>query len=97
MASSFSENCTPVNDDCSFTIPITLGQDTPGNTTSASAGANNPNCAQSGITLFDLWYAVKAPASGSIVLNLSAQPLTAKIAIYNSCTDSQPFACDEDT
>ena len=97
MASSFSENCTPPNDDCSFTIPITLGQDTPGDTTSASAGANNPNCAQSGITLFDVWYQVEAPASGSIVLNLSAQPLTAKIAIYNSCSDPQPFACDEDT
>lgn len=97
MASSFSENCTPVNDDCSFTIPITLGQDTPGDTTSASAGANNPNCAQNGIVLFDVWYQVEAPASGSIVLNLSAQPLIAKIAIYNSCSDAQPFACDEDT
>ncbi len=97
MSSSYSENCTPVNDDCSFPIPITLGQDTPGNTVSASAGVNNPNCAQSGIVLFDVWYQVEAPASGSIVLNLSAQPLKAKIAIYNSCTDPQPFACDEDT
>jgi surface protein len=97
MGSSFSENCTPANDDCSFPIPITLGQDTPGDTTSASAGANNPNCAQSGIVLLDVWYQVEAPASGSIVLNISAQPLTAKIAIYNSCTDPQPFACDEDT
>ncbi len=97
MASSFSENCTPVNDNCSFTIPIVLGQDTPGDTTSASAGANNPNCAQSGIVLFDVWYEVDAPASGSIVLNLSAQPLIAKIAIYDSCSSDQPFACDEDT
>lgn len=97
MGSSFSENCTPANDDCSFTIPITLGQDTPGDTTSASAGSNNPSCAQGGIVLFDVWYEVEAPASGSIVLNLSAQPLTAKIAIYESCSDAQPFACDEDT
>lgn len=97
MATTFSENCTPVNDDCSFTIPITLGQDTPGDTTSASAGAGNPSCAQNGIVLFDIWYEVEAPASGSIVLNLSAQPLIAKIAIYNTCSDTQPFACDEDT
>ena len=97
MASSFSENCIPVNDDCSYTIPITLGQDTPGDTTSASAGADNPNCAQSGIVLFDVWYEVAAPASGSIVLNLSAQPLIAKIAIYETCSDAEPFACDEDT
>jgi hypothetical protein len=97
MHTNYNENCTPVNDDCSYTIPIVLGQDTPGSTVSASAGANNPNCAQSGITLFDVWYQVQAPASGSIVLNLSAQPLIAKIAIYNSCTDAQPFACDEDT
>jgi len=97
MASSFSENCTPVNDNCSFPIPIVLGQDTPGDTTSASAGVDNPNCAQSGIVLFDVWYQVDAPASGSIVLNLSAQPLIAKIAIYDSCSDDQPFACDEDT
>ena len=97
MASSFSENCTPVNDDCSYPIPIVLGQDTPGDTTSASAGVDNPNCAQSGIVLFDVWYQVDAPASGSIVLNLSAQPLIAKIAIYDSCSSDQPFACDEDT
>ena len=97
MASSFSVNCTPVNDDCSFTIPIVLGQDTPGDTTSASAGAGNPSCAQNGIVLFDVWYEVQAPASGSIVLSLSAQPLIAKIAIYDSCSASQPFACDEET
>ncbi|MFY9243851.1 MAG: BspA family leucine-rich repeat surface protein [Polaribacter sp.] len=97
MTASFSENCTPVNDDCSFTIPLVLGQDTPGDTTSASAGVNNPNCAQNGIVLFDVWYEVAAPTSGSIVLNLSTQPLIAKIAIYESCSDAQPFACDEDT
>lgn len=93
MGTSFSLNCTPVNDDCSFTIPIILGQDTPGNTSSASASLNNPNCLASGSVPYDVWYSFPAPASGSVTMTINAPPLVGKVALYNSCNDAQPIYC----
>ena len=95
MQTSYSESCTPVNDECSFTVPITLGQDTPGNTISASGAATNPNCAESGVVVYDVWYSFIAPASGSMNITISAGSLVSKIALYESCTDSTPLNCDE--
>ncbi|AUC16186.1 hypothetical protein BTO06_13895 [Tenacibaculum sp. SZ-18] len=95
MQTNFSENCTPVNDDCSFTVPITLGQDTPGDTISASGAVTNPNCAESGVVVFDVWYSFIAPESGSMNITISADSLVSKIALYASCTDATPLNCDE--
>ncbi|WP_442264589.1 T9SS type A sorting domain-containing protein [Tenacibaculum sp. ZS6-P6] len=95
MQTNFNENCTPVNDNCSFTIPIVLGQDTPGSTISASGAATNPNCAQNGITVFDVWYSFTAPESGSMNITISAGTLISKIALYETCTDATPLNCDE--
>ena len=95
MQTNFNENCTPVNDDCSFTIPIVLGQDTPGSTISASGAATNPNCAQNGTTVFDVWYSFTAPESRSMNITISAGTLISKIALYETCTDATPLNCDE--
>ncbi|MCH2034455.1 MAG: T9SS type A sorting domain-containing protein [Tenacibaculum sp.] len=95
MQTNFNENCAPVNDDCSFTVPITLGQDTPGNTISASGAATNPNCAESGVVVYDVWYSFIAPESGSMNITISAGSLVSKIALYASCTDATPLNCDE--
>ena len=81
MQTSFSENCSPVNDNCSFTVPIVLGQDTPGSTISASGAATNPNCAQSGVTVYDVWYSFIAPESGAMNISIDAGTLVSKICL----------------
>ncbi|WP_299715294.1 T9SS type A sorting domain-containing protein [uncultured Tenacibaculum sp.] len=94
MQTNFNETCVPVNDDCSFTVPIVLGQDTPGSTISASGAATNPSCAKNGSVVFDVWYSFTAPASGSMNITISAGSLVSKIALYESCTDASPINCD---
>ncbi len=93
MQTSYNLSCTPVNDDCSYTTPIILGQDTPGNTSSATGSSNNPNCLPSGLTAFDVWYSFPAPASGSVTMTISAGALVGKVALYSSCGDAQPLYC----
>lgn len=93
---SFSTGCVSGNDTCDIAIPITLAQDTPGSTTSATGSALNPACQQSGITIFDVWYQFPAPASGSVTMTLGAQPLIGKIALYDDCTATVPLACAQD-
>lgn len=95
MQTSYNLSCIPVNDDCSYAVPIILGQDTPGNTTSASGSVNNPNCLPSGIVALDIWYSFPAPASGAITMTISASSLVGKVALYNSCSDVQPLYCAE--
>ncbi len=93
MQTNYSLSCIPVNDNCSYTTPIILGQDTPGNTSSATGSGNNPNCLQSGLTAFDIWYSFPAPSSGSITMTISAGTLVGKVALYGSCEDVQPLYC----
>lgn len=93
MQTNYSLSCIPVNDNCSYTTPIILGQDTPGNTSSATGSSNNPNCLQSGLTAFDIWYSFPAPSSGSITMTISAGTLVGKVALYGSCEDVQPLYC----
>ena len=93
---SFSTGCVSGNDTCDIAIPITLAQDTPGSTTSATGSALNPACQQNGITIFDVWYQFPAPASGSVTMTLGAQPLIGKIALYDDCTATVPMACAQD-
>jgi len=94
--SFFGLDCVPTNDDCSFAIPIVLAQDTPGTTNSSSPSGFNPNCEQSGVVIFDVWYEFTAPSSGSITLTAIAENsgFTVKIALYNDCTSTTPIACD---
>lgn len=94
MQTNFNESCTPVNDDCSFTVPIVLGQDTPGSTISATGASSNPNCAESGVVVYDVWYSFIAPTSGSMNITIEAGSLVSKIALYDSCNDATPLNCD---
>lgn len=95
--SFFSLDCSPPNDDCSFAVPITIGNTTTGSTNSSTPSGVNPNCQQSGVVVFDVWYAFVVPASGSINLSVDASPLTARAAVYENCTDQTPIACATDT
>lgn len=96
VQTNYSLNCTPENDDCTNATSITLAQDTAGTTQGASASSNTPNCQQNGIVIFDVWYQFPAPASGNVTMTINAPPLVGKIALYESCTDANPIACQED-
>ena len=90
----FSLNCTPSNDDCAQAVPITLAQPASGTTINASnSSSNTPGCEGSGITFLDIWYQFPAPASGSVTMTINAPPLVGKIALYASCADAGPIAC----
>jgi hypothetical protein len=91
----FSLNCSPQNDDCAQATSITLAQPASGTTQSATNSTNTPSCQETGITIVDVWYEFVAPASGSVTMTISANPLIAKIAFYNSCSDAQPAFCAE--
>lgn len=93
--SGFSLNCSPSNDDCAQATPITLAQPASGTTLNASNSTNTPGCEESGITILDIWYQFAAPASGSITMTINAPPLVGKIALYESCADASPIACQE--
>ncbi len=91
----FSQNCSPQNDDCAQATSIMLAQPVSDSTQSATNSTNTPNCQEAGITILDIWYQFTAPASGSVTMNINAPPLTAKIALYQSCTDANPLFCAE--
>lgn len=91
----FSTNCAPSNDDCAQAVPITLVQPASGTTLNATNSTNTPGCQESGITILDIWYQFPAPASGSVTMTLNAPQLTGKIALYASCGDTTPIACQE--
>lgn len=91
----FSTSCTPSNDDCAQATPITLLQPASGTTLNASNSTNTPGCEASGITFLDIWYQFPAPASGSVTMTINAPPLVGKIALYASCADAGPIACQE--
>ncbi|MEM6684496.1 MAG: T9SS type A sorting domain-containing protein [Bacteroidota bacterium] len=93
--SGFSATCSPSNDDCAQAVPITLVQPAAGTTLNATNSTNTPGCESSGITILDIWYEFPAPASGSVTMTINAPPLVGKIAIYASCGDATPIACQE--
>ncbi|WP_179021159.1 T9SS type A sorting domain-containing protein [Winogradskyella forsetii] len=94
--SSYSIDCAPINDDCSFATSITLGQDTPGTTVNSKSSVFNPACQQEGIVVFDVWYQFIAPASGSVTMTLGVPIAVAKVAIYEDCMTQNPLACAQD-
>ncbi|MEM6722226.1 MAG: T9SS type A sorting domain-containing protein [Bacteroidota bacterium] len=91
----FSTNCAPSNDDCAQATPITLLQPASGTTVNAGNSSNTPGCQGSGVTILDIWYQFPAPASGSVTMTINAPPLIGKIALYASCSDAAPIACQE--
>ena len=93
--SFFGLDCAPDNDACFEATSITLSQDTPGTTESATPSGLSPGCEQSGIVVFDVWYQFIAPESGSITMTLSAGQLVAKAAVYENCNSTVPLACAE--
>jgi hypothetical protein len=95
--SFFNLDCLPTNDDCSFATPITIGNTFSGSSNSSTPSGTNPNCQQTGVVVFDVWYEFIAPASGSINLSIDATPLIGRAAVYENCTDQMPIACATDT
>ncbi|MCL7752319.1 leucine-rich repeat protein [Polaribacter sp. Z022] len=89
--SSFSLDCIPFNDDCSNAIPLTFGQQTPGNLNSGNAN-NNPSCAV-GNVIADVWFSVIVPQSGEFSIEGSGFGGQLKFAIYQSCSSLAPIAC----
>lgn len=91
---TFATECSPTNDDCVDAAEVVLAQEITGSTASSSPSGNNPNCQQSGVVIFDVWYQFVAPSSGSIVVTLSSG-ITIKGAIYEDCTANNPILCAE--
>ncbi len=91
----FSAICSPSNDDCAQAVPITLVQPASGTTANATNSSNTPGCEENGITILDIWYEFPAPASGSVTMTINVPQLTGKIALYASCGDATPIACQE--
>jgi hypothetical protein len=88
---SFSTNCTPFNDDCANAIPLTFGQQTPGDVISGNAD-NNASCAI-GTVLADVWFSIIVPNSGEFSIEGSAIGGLLKFAVYQNCQTTTPIAC----
>jgi len=96
VQTGYSLDCSPTNNDCVNATSITLAQQSvSGTTQNATNGTTMPSCQEAGITLLDVWYEFIAPQSGSVTMTISALPLTAKIALYESCTAVTPLFCAE--
>lgn len=89
--SNFSIDCAPANDDCSNAIPLTFGQQTPGDVNSGNAN-NNPTCA-TGNVIADVWFSVVVPDTGEFAIQGSSFGGQLKFAIYQSCASVAPIAC----
>ena len=89
--STFSTDCAPANDDCSNAIPLTFGQQTPGDVNSGNAN-NNPTCA-TGNVIADVWFSVVVPDTGEFAIQGSSFGGQLKFAIYQSCASVAPIAC----
>ena len=89
--SIYSLDCAPSNDDCSNAIPLTFGQQTPGDVNSGDA-SNNATCV-TGTVLADVWYTVVVPQSGEFGIEGKGFGGALKFAIYNSCSSVAPIAC----
>ncbi|MFK8060373.1 MAG: T9SS type A sorting domain-containing protein [Polaribacter sp.] len=90
---NYSTDCAPSNDDCAKAIPLTFGQQTPGDINSGNAN-NNPSCA-TGTVLADVWFSVVVPQSGEFSVQGTGFGGNLKFAIYQTCASLAPIACGE--
>ena len=90
---SFSTDCAPSNDDCANAIPLTFGQETPGDVNSGNAN-NNPTCAV-GNVLADVWFSIVVPQSGEFAIQGIGFGGNLKFAIYETCGSTLPISCGD--
>lgn len=88
---NFSTDCAPANDDCSFAIPLILGQETPGDINSGTF-TNATDCV-SGTIIADVWYSVTVPETGEFSIEGSGFGGLLKFAIYESCASTSSLSC----
>ncbi len=89
--SSFSGDCAPANDDCSYAIPLVFGQQTPGDINSGTF-ANATDCVE-GTIIADVWYSIIVPDSGEFSIEGSGFGGLLKFAIYESCSSTSALTC----
>lgn len=89
----YSLDCMPVNDDCDKALPLTFGQQTPGDVKNGNT-TNNPPCVV-GTVLADVWFSVSVPQSGEFSIEGSGFGGKLKFAVYQSCASLTPVACGE--
>jgi Leucine-rich repeat (LRR) protein len=87
----YSLDCLPVNDDCDKALPLTFGQQTPGDVKNGNA-TNNAPCVV-GTVLADVWFSVFVPQSGEFSIEGSGFGGQLKFAVYESCASLAPVAC----
>lgn len=88
---SYSTDCAPSNDDCANAIPLTFGQQTPGDVNSGNAN-NNANCVV-GNVIADVWFSVVVPQSGEFSIEGTGFGGNLKFAIYETCSSNNPISC----
>lgn len=88
---NFSTDCAPANDDCSFAIPLILGQETPGDINSGTF-TNATDCV-AGTIIADVWYSITVPETGQFSVEGSGFGGLLKFAIYESCASTSSLSC----
>ncbi|MFK8060377.1 MAG: T9SS type A sorting domain-containing protein [Polaribacter sp.] len=89
--STFSRDCTPVNDNCANAIPLTFGQQTPGDVNSGNSN-NNATCV-TGTVIADVWFSFNVPKSGEFSVEGTGFGGELKFAVYENCTTAMTLAC----
>ncbi len=90
---TYSTDCAPANDDCNNAIPLTFGQETPGDINSGNSN-DNATCA-TGTVLADVWFSMLVPATGEFSVEGSGFGGQLKFAVYQSCASLAPISCGE--
>ena len=88
---TFSGDCAPANDDCSYAIPLVIGQNTPGDINSGNF-TNATDCV-AGTVIADVWYSITVPETGEFSIEGSGLGGLLKFAVYESCTSASSISC----
>ena len=88
---TFSGDCAPANDDCSFAIPLIFGQETPGDINNGTF-TNATDCVE-GTIIADVWYSIIIPETGEFSIEGAGLGGLLKFAVYESCTSSSAVSC----
>ncbi|WP_439128330.1 BspA family leucine-rich repeat surface protein [Polaribacter sp.] len=88
---NFSTDCAPANDECTFAIPLTLGQQTPGDINSGTF-TNATDCV-AGPIIADVWFTITVPETREFSIEGSGFGGLLKFALYDSCTSASAISC----
>ena len=88
---TFSGDCAPANDDCSFAIPLIFGQETPGDINNGTF-TNATDCV-AGTIIADVWYSITIPETGEFSIQGAGLGGLLKFVVYESCASSSAVSC----